>query len=86
MTIHHELKDENCCFIGRVEKLTKKKLTLKEIDAAARWEKTRRSQFKNITHVDFGGAYEDALILVAEYESSTRSAREKRKSRGVKHV
>ena len=70
ITIHREIMDAETCFIGRVQKLTEKTVTLEEINPAAKWERTRRYNFKDITRIDFGGGYEEALALVSAYETS----------------
>lgn len=69
VTIHRELMDAEICFIGCGQKLTDKTVTLKEINPAAKWEQTRRYNFKDITRIDFGGGYEEALALVAAHET-----------------
>ncbi|HEX8372724.1 MAG TPA: hypothetical protein VF585_08090 [Chthoniobacterales bacterium] len=68
ITLHLEIMYSDLCFIGRVQKLTAKTVVLKEINPAAKWERTRRYNYKDITRVDFGGGYEEALALVAEHE------------------
>lgn len=69
VTIHREVMDADTCFIGRVQKLTDKTVTLAEINPAAKWGRIRRYNFKDITRIDFGGGYEAALALVAEDEA-----------------
>lgn len=64
-----DVADDEPCFIGRVQKLTDKAVILEEISPAAKWEGTRRYNFKDITRVDFGGGYEEALALVAEHDA-----------------
>jgi len=66
ITIHREKMDNTVCFIGKVAKLTDKTLSLYEISPSAKWERTRRYYFRDITKVDFGGGYEEALWLVAK--------------------
>lgn len=68
VSLHCDKILPNTCFIGRVKALTGKHVTLSEIDPSARWRYTRRFKLKNITRVDFGGGYEDALWRVSEYE------------------
>jgi len=65
VTIHTEMRDPDVCFIGKVAKITDKTVTLDEIDPAAKWSRTRRFRLKEITRVDIGGVYEDALLLAA---------------------
>jgi hypothetical protein len=69
LTIHREIMDAETCFIGRVKNLTDKTVTLQEINPAAKWERVRRYNFKDITRLDFGGGYEEALALVAAHET-----------------
>jgi hypothetical protein len=69
ITIHREIMNPETCFIGRVQKQTDKTVTLEEISPAAKWERTRRYNFKDITRIDFGGGYEEALALVAQHET-----------------
>ncbi|MDQ2732908.1 MAG: hypothetical protein M3Y56_14715 [Armatimonadota bacterium] len=69
VTIHQEIKDSNTCFIGHVQAVTDKTLTLAQISPAAKWNRTRCYKLKHITRVDFGGGYEETLALVAEDEA-----------------
>lgn len=66
ITIHREKMNNKVCFIGKAAKLTDKTVTLYEISPAAKWNITRRYNFRDITKVDFGGGYEGALWLVAK--------------------
>jgi hypothetical protein len=77
-TIHRELLDNTVCNIGRVRELTKKALILDEISPAARWERTGYYRYKDITRLEFGGSYEEALLLVAE--SAGREAMQRDRS------
>jgi hypothetical protein len=45
--------------------MAEKIVTLKKIDPDARWGDTKRYRFRDLTKVDFGGGYEEALMLVA---------------------
>lgn len=71
LTVHLEKLDPTTCFVGRVQKLTSKTLLLEEISPAACWEHTRRYKLKDITRIDFGGAYEAALALVAAHDAQS---------------
>jgi hypothetical protein len=70
VAIHADRLYSGCCFIGRVEKLTKRAVRLHKIDPAARWIETEKFFFDDITRVDFGGGYEEALWLVSQSERS----------------
>ncbi len=48
-------------FVGQIEKLTKRSLLLKKINSKARWINTEEFKMKNITSVDFGDGYVEAL-------------------------
>ena len=65
ITIHPETRDPGCCYIGRIARLTEKTVTLHEIDSTALWDAQHRHRLVDITKLDFGGAYEDALWRVA---------------------
>ena len=64
-TIHRELIDNDICFVGRLAGMTPKTFTLYEVDDCAEWLGPRRYKFSDITKLDFGGGYEEALALVA---------------------
>lgn len=65
VTIHLE-DDDNVCFIGKVIEIADEKLQLLEVTPDADWEATPTSHdLATITRVSFGGAYEEALYLVA---------------------
>jgi len=65
VTIHRERIDPSVCWIGRVVKVGKDRLSLLEIGPDAVWnaEPTEYS-LRDITKVEFGGDYEGALYLV----------------------
>ncbi len=65
VVIHREEVEPDTCSIGKVLKVTKDTLTLLEIGPDAEWEAEPSSfSLEEITRVDFGGGYEDALALV----------------------
>lgn len=65
VTIHRESVDPDVCHIGRVMGIHKGWLSLFEIDPGAVWdEEPSRHRLREITRVDFGGGYEEALHLV----------------------
>ena len=66
VTIHREEIDPDVCWVGRVLEVTPEVVRLLEIGPDAGWEtKPEEYRLKEITHVNFGGDYEDALYLVA---------------------
>jgi hypothetical protein len=65
VTIHREQVDPDACWIGRILNVDRKHVTLLEIDPGATWENSPVDyRLPEITRVDFGGDYEDALFLV----------------------
>jgi hypothetical protein len=65
ITLHPEQKRRDVCYIGRIVGITEKTITLHEIEPGAEWGRPRRHRLCDITKIDFGGGYEDALWRVA---------------------
>lgn len=75
VTIHREKVDRGACWIGRVVEVGKGRVTLLEIGPGATWDHELESyRLSEITRVDFGGDYEDALHLIgaSKYEAAVR--------------
>ena len=54
------------CYIGKVGRLSRKKLTLRVVNRGGEWvEKPYRFRYKDITRIDLGDGYLGALWLVA---------------------
>jgi hypothetical protein len=69
INIQLEKKWPGTCYIGRVSKITKQAVWLREIYTKADWQaKPYRYGLKDITMVQFGGGYEAALWQVAEQD------------------
>jgi hypothetical protein len=67
VTIHREKVDPSVCWIGRILGVEQGRVSLLEISPDATWEdKPSTYQLKEITRVNFGGDYENALNLVAK--------------------
>ena len=65
VTIHREKADPGVCEIGRVVGIGKSHVSLLEIGPDAIWEeKPTQILLREITRVDFGGGYADALHIV----------------------
>ena len=65
ITIHRERVNPDVCHIGRLVELKDKRVLLREIGPDARWDEAPQSYaVREITRVDFGGKYEEALVLV----------------------
>lgn len=66
VAIHREEIDPDVCWIGRVLEVTPELVRILEVGPDAVWETTPEEYLlKEITHVNFGGDYEDALYLVS---------------------
>jgi hypothetical protein len=65
VTLHVEADDPNVCLIGRPAGITGRSVQLREITPEAEW-KDRPTKWKlaDVTRVEFGGRYEEALALV----------------------
>lgn len=65
ITIHRERVDPDVCHIGSVVRAAAGRLSLLEISPDADWDETPTEyRLREITRVDFGGGYEEALHLV----------------------
>jgi hypothetical protein len=65
VTIHREQVDPDACWIGRVLGVEHGRVSLLEINPDATWdENSTEFKLSEITHVNFGGDYENALFLV----------------------
>jgi hypothetical protein len=65
VTIHRERIDPDVCWIGRVMSIERGRVALLEIGPDATWDKEATNfRLSEITRVEFGGDYEDALSLV----------------------
>jgi hypothetical protein len=67
VTLHREELESDSCEIGRVVKADDVSFELEEIGSDARWfDDTYEYDLYDITRIEFGGAYEEALLLVNE--------------------
>lgn len=65
ITIHREKVDAGACWIGRVVDLGRGRVTLLEIGPDPSWDDDLEThRLGEITRVDFGGDYENALQLI----------------------
>jgi hypothetical protein len=65
VTLHIEEDDPTVCFIGRPVRFTSRSVRLLEITPQAEWEdRPNKWAFADVTRVDFGGRYEEALALI----------------------
>lgn len=72
LTIHTEDEDPDVCWIGQVVETHPDRVVLRHITPDADWDDVPDSYpLDEITRIDFGGSYEEALWLVASAADST---------------
>ena len=73
VTIHREMVAPDICHIGRVVAISDAEVSLLEINPDASWDHEALSyRTKEITRIDFGGDYEEALMLVGGLTANRR--------------
>jgi hypothetical protein len=73
VTVHRERVTPGTCKIGRVTGITKSQVSLLEIGPDAVWDKEPSEiRLGEITRIEFGGGYEEALHLVGGRPKRTR--------------
>jgi hypothetical protein len=66
VTVHREFHRPDACWIGVVRKVSGRTISLLKVDPSGRWaRKPCTYRLNQVTRVDVGGRYEDALHLVA---------------------
>jgi hypothetical protein len=65
VTIHREWRDPDIFVVGRVAQLGEDSFILRHVTVAGRWGDSGGYRYDDVTRVEFGGDYEDALALVA---------------------
>lgn len=65
VTIHQETIDPHSCLIGIPSDVDARTMRMKLVDPNAKLGEDDAIALRNVTRVDFGGSYEDALWLVA---------------------
>jgi hypothetical protein len=65
VTVHRDRADPGVCVIGRVAHLGEESFILRQVSPAGRWNDSGGYRYDDVTRIDFGGGYEDALAFVA---------------------
>jgi hypothetical protein len=79
VTLHREKADPEVCHIGRVVSVSPTSASLLEITPHATWEEAPTAyRLAQVTRVDVGGPYEEALALVATANPSVKGTSRKR--------
>ncbi len=72
LTIHPEKIEPDACYVGKVVDVRDSILRLREISPDAAWQQdSEEHNLRDITRVDFGGAHEEALMLVGGFRIIT---------------
>ena len=71
ITIHRERIKKDVCFIGKLVGVNQRAVTIQSITPQAEWEEEERYQLKDISLLEFGGAYENLLGSLAKPISTT---------------
>jgi len=71
ITIHRERIKKDVCFIGKLVRVNQRAVTIQSITPQAEWEGEERYQLKDITLLEFGGAYENLVGSLAKPISIT---------------
>ena len=65
ITFHTERTKPDVCYIGSLLAKAEATFTIEDLDCNAEWTGPRRLKFRDITRIDFGGGYEEALAATA---------------------
>ena len=76
ITVSREEIDDTVCAIGRVERIKRKSFRLQTMDVDARWDNVEKFRYRDVTRIDFGGNYEEALWMYATHREAEASAPE----------
>jgi hypothetical protein len=60
-----EADDPDIAYIGRIAAIDDGEIVLETVDRAGRWDDAERYRYADITRVEFGSGYLEALALVA---------------------
>ncbi len=65
LVLHREECRDDSCLVGHFKELNSSSVTFFSISPSATWDKTTQVLLAQLTRLDFGGGYEDALWKVA---------------------
>jgi len=72
ITFHPEKKNPAVCYIGPLVAITEHTVTIDDLDCNGEWSGARRMKISDVTRVDFGGGYEEALAVTAPKKPRNR--------------
>lgn len=65
LAIHREKLNPDVCYIGKLSKMSDQSFTIEDLNNACEWTGPRRIKFNDVTMINFGGGYENALAVTA---------------------
>lgn len=65
VTLHVENTKPDVCYVGVVVSVTEKTVAIEDLNSNAEWTGLRRLKLTDLTRIDFGGGYEEALARTA---------------------
>ena len=65
ITFHRERIKRDVCFVGKFKRVNQRTVTIEEITPQAEWGEDERYSLRDITLLEFGGAYESLLYAMA---------------------
>jgi hypothetical protein len=66
LTVHRERIKRGVCYVGKLQRTSQRSVTLRPISPEAAWEEEESYLLRDITLVEFGGAYERLLDQLAK--------------------
>ena len=72
ITLVCEKKEPSHIYLGRVEQLGNKSVHLRPVDMRGEWVEVRKFAYKDITRVEFGDGYSEALWRVTQARNNKR--------------
>lgn len=76
ITVFREEIDDTVCAVGRVERIKRKSFRLEAMDVDAGWDDVEKFRYRDVTRIDFGGHYEEALWMYAMHREKDAAAPE----------
>ena len=72
ITFHPEKKKPDVCYIGPLVSITEQTVTVDDLNSNGEWSGLRLIKISDVTRVDFGGGYEEALAVTAPKRGRNR--------------
>jgi len=79
VVVHRECIDPDVCEIGRILDFKTRSFVMQTIGLHAEFHEEDTFDYSDVTRIDFGGGYENALALVAGLTKQSSSTKSKRK-------